>query len=236
MFLCHEFLGSKNNVLDLHLIWLGQVSFFHRHKFVQRDPPCRAVWWNRLAAVLIADSDRFSSEYAMLNRNKVGRLLFIQSVLEDGFMFTMWFRDFYWFLSFEMCVILCVEHFGDWLRNPSQLDVKTTLQRPGRQWREKKSSILICKPQAFCTLRFHRFNDWRQMCLGLDGIQIERLGRALSMWNSRGTVSVGKRLALFDVGIGPQQNLKKPRKHSIKTPCFPMLLVSRKQSCTSSNG
>ena len=143
MFLCHEFLGSKNNVLDLHLIWLGQVSFFHRHKFVQRDPPCRAVWWNRLAAVLIADSDRFSSEYAMLNRNKVGRLLFIQSVLEDGFMFTMWFRDFYWFLSFEMCVILCVEHFGDWLQNPSQLDVKTTLGRPGRQWHEKRASVLI---------------------------------------------------------------------------------------------
>ena len=64
-----------------------------------------------------------------------------------------------------MCVILCVEHLGDWLRNPSQLDVKTTLGRPGRQWHEKRASILICKPQAFFSLKFRRFNDWRQMCV-----------------------------------------------------------------------
>ena len=124
--------------------------------------------------------------------NKVGRLLCIQSVLKDGFVFTMWFSDFYRFPSFEMCVILCDEHLGDWLRNPSQLDVKTTLGRLGWHWHEKSPQSSFANSQAFCTLRFHRLNDWRQMCLGLDAIQIERLGRIVSMWISRGKVSVGK--------------------------------------------
>ena len=60
MFVRHEFSDQRSNVLDLHLIWLGQVSFFHRRGFVQRDPRCRAVWWNWLTAVLI-DSHKYAS-------------------------------------------------------------------------------------------------------------------------------------------------------------------------------
>ena len=50
--------------------------------------------------------------------------------------------------------------------------------------------------------------------LGLDAIQIERLGRNVSLWisNFKTKSFCWKRLALFDVGTGPQQNLKKRQK------------------------
>ena len=60
-----------------------------------------------------------------------------------------------------------------------------------------------------------------------------KIGKDCEHVNSKRKSFCWKRLALFDVGIGPQLNLKKPRKHSIKTPCFTMLLVSCKQSSTS---
>ena len=71
-----------------------------------------------------------------------------------------------------MCISLCVENFGDWLQNPSELDVKTRLGRPGGQWHEKKGL--------------------QSAKLRLDAIQRERLRRNMSIRVSRRKVSVGK--------------------------------------------
>ena len=120
-----------------------------------------------------------------LNRNKVGCLLCIQSVLEDGFMFTMWFNDFYWFLWFEMGVIPCVEDLvSDFRILPSlmwRLDLDD-LAGNGMKKIEKSLQSSFASQQI-------RENNAK---LRLDAIQRERSGMKASLWISRLKVSVGK--------------------------------------------
>ena len=59
------------------------------------------------------------------------------------------FWDMGWF-------IICVDQFGDWLQNPSELDVKTKLGRPGGQWHPKK-----CHKKNFPWTPFKK-NDWKE--------------------------------------------------------------------------
>ena len=109
-----------------------------------------------------------------------------------------------------MCVI-CVEHFGNWLQNPSQLDV-TRLGRPGWQWHEKRSSILICKTSGIFQLEILQIQWLETDVLRLRCHLNRKIGKECELANFN-TKSFGwKGLALSDVGTGPQQNLKKRQK------------------------
>ena len=91
---------------------------------------------------------------------------------------------------------------------------------PSSMWRLDLDDLAamawkFAKPQAFFTLRFRRFNDWRQMwsdVLRLRCHSNRKIGKECELVNSN-TKSFGwKRLALSDDGTGPQQNLKKRQK------------------------
>ena len=116
--------------------------------------------------------------------------------IHGGFMF--WIG----LLSFEMCIIFCIEDFMDFRILPS-LMWRLDLEGPDRQWHQgKRSSVPICQ---------HKTSDISQ----LEFLQIEHdsrivdrcawtpfkskdRGRNVSIWISRGKVSFcWRRLALY---------------------------------------
>ena len=133
--------------------------------------------------------------------NKVGRRICIQSVLKDGFMFTMWLSDFYQFPWFEMCVILCVEDLVT--------DFKILLSLMWLDLDDLAGNGVKKGPQSQFVGSIIRKKQ-RKTSLGSHSKR--KIWKEHELVNFKAKRFCWKRVALSDVGIVPQQNLKKRQK------------------------